>query len=76
MVFVNFSGVPVKETAYAVAAIVLMPINSALNPILYSNFIDKLVDKIKEKKIFQSIKITNISQTNVVEMHESPHQPK
>nr|CAB3263304.1 uncharacterized protein LOC108950436 [Phallusia mammillata] len=45
MVFINFSGVKIDSISYAVAAIVLLPINSALNPILYSNFIDKIYTK-------------------------------
>ena len=43
MVFINFSGTPVSDIAYVISAIVLLPINSALNPILYSDIIDKLM---------------------------------
>ena len=43
MVFINFSGIPVSDIAYVISAIVLLPINSALNPILYSDIIDKLM---------------------------------
>ncbi|CAK8675570.1 unnamed protein product [Clavelina lepadiformis] len=46
MAFINFSGVPVPNVAYAVSAIVLLPINSALNPILYSSFVDNLTAKL------------------------------
>ncbi|XP_076812331.1 uncharacterized protein LOC143459189 isoform X2 [Clavelina lepadiformis] len=46
MAFINFSGVPVPNVAYAVSAILLLPINSALNPILYSNFVDNLTSKL------------------------------
>ena len=35
MAFVNFSGVTIPSVAYPVSAIVLLPINSALNPILH-----------------------------------------
>jgi len=50
MVFINFHGVEVGSIAYAVAAIVLLPINSALNPLLYSNIIDNIISKIKSQK--------------------------
>ena len=43
MVFINFSGIPVSDIAYVISAIILLPINSALNPILYSGIIDKLM---------------------------------
>ena len=49
MAFVNFSGVPLPDIAYAISAIVLLPINSALNPILYSDVFDKLFDKTVHK---------------------------
>nr|XP_039267319.1 G-protein coupled receptor GRL101-like [Styela clava] len=35
--FLCLAGVDVSDTVYALAAIILLPINSALNPILYSN---------------------------------------
>ena len=50
MAFVNFSGIPVSETAYVISAIVLLPINSALNPILYSDVLDKILSKIQSGK--------------------------
>ena len=43
MVFINFSGTSVSDIAYVISAIVLLPINSALNPILYSDIIDKFM---------------------------------
>ncbi|XP_076814045.1 uncharacterized protein LOC143460429 [Clavelina lepadiformis] len=49
MAFINFSGIPVSNVAYAVSAIILLPINSALNPILYSNFIDNIIDKTRSR---------------------------
>ena len=33
-------GVPVPDTAYAVTAIILLPINAAVNPFLYSDIVD------------------------------------
>ncbi|CAK8675563.1 unnamed protein product [Clavelina lepadiformis] len=49
MAFINFSGIPVSNVAYAVSAIILLPINSALNPILYSNFIDNIFGKVRSR---------------------------
>ncbi|CAK8675565.1 unnamed protein product [Clavelina lepadiformis] len=46
MAFINFSGIPVSNVVYAVSAIILLPINSALNLILYSDFIDIIGNKI------------------------------
>ena len=51
MVFINFSGVPHSDIAYVVSAIVLLPINSALNPILYSDLFDKLLKKIRRSRL-------------------------
>jgi len=50
MVFIHFNGVKLGSIAYAVAAIVLLPINSALNPLLYSNIIDNVIKKLKCQK--------------------------
>jgi len=47
MAFINFSGVHLSGIAYVVSAILLLPINSALNPILYSDVFDKFVDAIR-----------------------------
>ncbi|XP_076812070.1 uncharacterized protein LOC143459012 [Clavelina lepadiformis] len=49
MAFINFSGIPVSNVAYAVSAIILLPINSALNPILYSNFIDNIIERVHSR---------------------------
>ena len=37
MEFIHFNGITLPPIAYVIAAIVLLPINSALNPIMYSN---------------------------------------
>jgi len=50
LVFVNFSGIRLPELVYAISAIVLLPINSALNPILYSDMFEKFLGKIRQKK--------------------------
>ena len=42
MAFLNLSGVPVPSIAYSISAIVLLPINSALNPLLYSKSFERL----------------------------------
>jgi len=47
MAFIKFSGVHLSGIAYVVSAILLLPINSALNPILYSDVFDKFVDAIR-----------------------------
>jgi len=47
MAFINFSDIPLMDVAYVVSAIVLLPINSALNPILYSDVFDNLYNKIR-----------------------------
>lgn len=47
MAFINFAGVRLSPEAYAVSAIVLLPINSSLNPIIYSNLLDKILDLIR-----------------------------
>ena len=51
--FVNFSGFPVSDTAYVISAIVLLPINSALNPILYTDVLDKAMAEFRIR-IFKS----------------------
>ena len=50
-------GVPISNTVYAVSAIVLLPINSALNPIIYSNAIDIIQGKQKLTSFYNSISL-------------------
>ena len=45
--FVKFSGVYVDDVVYVVSAGLLLPINSVLNPFLYSSLYDKLKIKFK-----------------------------
>lgn len=40
MGFIRVSGIAVPDTAYAVTAIILLPINAAMNPFLYSDIVD------------------------------------
>ena len=49
MAFVNFNTARLPNIAYVVSAIVLLPINSALNPVLYSDGFDKLFLKVRRK---------------------------
>ncbi|XP_076822943.1 uncharacterized protein LOC143469213 isoform X2 [Clavelina lepadiformis] len=46
MSFMNFAGFKIPENAYVVSAVVLLPINSALNPLLYSSTIQRLLIKV------------------------------
>ena len=48
MAFVNLSGFHVDDVAYIVSAGLLLPINSAFNPLLYSSLLDKLKEIFKK----------------------------
>ena len=50
MAYVKFSGFYVDDVAYIVTAGLLLPINSAFNPILYSSLLDKLFEIFKNRK--------------------------
>ena len=45
--YLHFSGVDLGPTATAFCGIILLPINSALNPSLYSSYCDKFLAKLK-----------------------------
>ena len=47
MTFVKLSGIYVDDVAYIVSAGLLLPINSAFNPLLYSSLIEKIVKWMK-----------------------------
>ena len=47
MSVINFGGIEIPNIAYVISAVVLLPINSALNPLLYSNVFDNLIDHIR-----------------------------
>jgi len=49
MAFINFAGVPLSGIVYVVSAIVLLPVNSALNPILYSDVVDKFIQVVRKR---------------------------
>ena len=48
--FVKLSGIYVDDVAYIVTAGLLLPINSAFNPFLYSSLPDKLIGIFKKEK--------------------------
>ena len=48
--FVKLSGIYVDDVAYIVTAGLLLPINSAFNPFLYSSLIDKLIGIFRKEK--------------------------
>lgn len=62
MAFVNFGGVAVPPDAYAYSAIFLLPINSALNPIVYSNVWTVVHQKFKKRKRVEK-KVARLSNT-------------
>ncbi|CAK8678974.1 unnamed protein product [Clavelina lepadiformis] len=60
MSYIYLSGVDLNPTAYAVCGIVLLPVNSALNPILYAGILESIWAKaksvFKEKKASNSVR--------------------
>ena len=74
MAFVNFSGIFVSDTAYVISAIVLLPINSALNPILYSDVLDKILAKIGKFKIESSFTKQSSGSSNIQATQENDIQ--
>nr|XP_026689954.1 uncharacterized protein LOC100175554 isoform X1 [Ciona intestinalis] len=44
--FLIFSGVEISNTVYSITAIIILPINSALNPLFYSNAVQILFTRI------------------------------
>ena len=81
MAILSISGVPISNTVYSFAAIILLPINSALNPFFYSNLIDTLcamlsrklavVRNWKKAKDFSTSSSTNVSSgnTSIINIH-------
>ena len=63
MAFVKFSGFYVDDVAYIVSAGLLLPINSAFNPLLYSSLLDKL------KETFKKLRNNREIQQEVVELN-------
>ena len=50
MAFMNFSGISVNDVAYDVSAGLLLPINSALNPLLYSPLLGEIMKTLRRLK--------------------------
>ena len=63
MAFVKLSGYHVDDVAYIVSAGLLLPINSAFNPLLYSSLLDKL------KEAFKKVRNNRINQQEIVELN-------
>ena len=53
--FMSATGHDIPQTAYAITAVVLLPINSALNPVLYSKFMRSL-----SLKLWSTSRIKNV----------------
>ena len=47
MTYVSLNGETFPVLAYQITAVVLLPINSALNPFLYSGLLDQVIEKFK-----------------------------
>ena len=60
--FVKLSGVYVNNVAYIVSAGLLLPINSAFNPLLYSSLLDKL------NETFKKLTNSRVNQPEVIEL--------
>ena len=50
MALLSIGGIPISNTVYAVSAIILLPINSSINPIVYSSAINRIFQKFKKSK--------------------------
>ncbi|CAK8676610.1 unnamed protein product [Clavelina lepadiformis] len=48
MTFISMSGVSLPSTAYAESAIILLPINSSLDPIIYANWEECCTNSLQE----------------------------
>ena len=49
MVYAKINGATIDDIIYIVSAAILLPINSAFNPLLYSSLVDKLVECCSKK---------------------------
>ena len=65
MAFVKLSGFYLDDVAYIVSAGLLLPINSAFNPFLYSSLLDKLKEKCKnlrpKRKTQKEVELNNLN---------------
>ena len=57
MAYVKCAGYYVDDVAYIVSAGLLLPINSAFNPLLYSPLLDKLIEKCKSMKVRRNVEV-------------------
>lgn len=64
MTFVSESGIPLSPEGYAIAAIVLLPINSCLNPIIYSNGFQYIRKQIKIISLFRGVLVNVRSESS------------
>ena len=47
MTYISLNGINFPVLAYQITAVVLLPINSALNPFLYYSLLDRIIEKFK-----------------------------
>ena len=65
MAFVKLSGFHVDDVAYIVSAVLLLPINSAFNPLLYSPLLDKLKETFKKLRRNREIQQETVDLTTI-----------
>ena len=61
MSFIHLGGIKVPDLAYAFSAVILLPINSAINPFLYSNTLAAPIERIYNR-IFAEKKDSKMTQ--------------
>ena len=49
MTFLSMAGMSLEPAAYAASAVILLPIKSSINPIIYTDVIPRLVKAFKAK---------------------------
>ena len=76
--YVHFGGVPVDKVMHAVSGIILLPINSALNPVLYSGVMETSIKAafVSLKKRFPQYGLgkTEPSVNNKIDLHLSTNK--
>ena len=50
MALLSIGGIAISNKVYAVSAIILLPINSSINPIVYSGAMDRIFQKFKKNE--------------------------
>ncbi|XP_078483946.1 uncharacterized protein LOC100183011 isoform X2 [Ciona intestinalis] len=71
--FISLTGGSVDPTSYAVAAIVLLPINSATNPFLYSEVVGSVWKTMPRLPSFRSSRDTQTAVENTSPANVRPH---